>query len=121
MSSLNRPVPIHEAAEKMARQRAEAEHRRAVLALNAIRRLPGLERVTDIELSLALGVYAPQRGKGGRALVSRWSNGDVRPDTFHLATLELIAEHALVLVPDGADGRRTLYKIVPAYMLDEAA
>lgn len=101
-------VPILPDAQRLAESRHKEEQQRAARAIDRVCEHWGC---THIELSLALGVWAPDRGKGGRSLVSRWRAGERACDGYHLAVLELLADGELVLRHTGADGRRTLYAV----------
>lgn len=104
-------MPISEEARRLAEQRAQGERARARRAIDKIRAAYG---VTYTELSVAMGVHAPDVGQTGRALASAWRAGIRTPDAYHLAVLEMLAEGDLELEHIGAEGRRKLYKVVPA-------
>lgn len=104
----NVSMPVSDEAEQIARARAQAD---LVDWINTVCARYGLNLS---ELSMALGVYAPPQGQPGRALAARWKAGVRQPDAYHRSLLQLIAQGELELVEVGAEGRRKLFRVVPA-------
>lgn len=107
-------MPISASAEALAQQRVRDKHARLCAAIDRIVERYG---VTLVELSIALGVFAPPLGKGGASGVATWKAGRRTPDDYNRTLIELLAEGELVLLQTGAEGGRKLYKVVEA---DEA-
>lgn len=94
------------------KERARQAHLREMVDTIKAAHKPTL---TDVELSLALGVTAPALGqRGGTALVSRWYKGSHRIGDDLLLVLECLYSQSLKLVHKGFEGRRRLFDIEPA-------
>lgn len=67
--------------------------------------------VSQIELAVAIGVYAPPFGVGGNCGVNSWCRGNERPTNFNYYILEYLASGCLRLRQTGFDQRRLIYNI----------
>jgi len=78
--------------------------------------------LTHIELSIAMGVWAPARNKGGKSMAARWLAGNREPNDQQLATLEQLVKGTLRFLYVARDGRRVLYDLdtVPCPTCDYA-
>lgn len=69
-------------------------------------------RVNLTELSVAMGLFAPERGEPGRSMVSRWKGGEVLPSAENQMILEMLADGELELQLVRLEGRRRIYDVV---------
>ena len=95
--------------EEKAEQRKLQKKERTKLYISQILKRTGL---SQIELSLAMGVSAPLIGQQGRtAMVHRWIKGYDSPSPQNLAILELLAKGVLRLILVGRERNRRLCHI----------
>ena len=98
--------------DNIAKKRKERESQRFKRRVHdAILKITSELRITETELSLALGVRAPEPGGGGSSLVSQWKRGAKKPGKEMLAALEMLAQGELRLRQIGKEGRRTIYQV----------
>ena len=100
-----------EVRSKIEERIKEDERVRYVWIRGNIRRIISHLCVSQIELAIAIGVYAPPFGQGGNCGVNSWYHGNERPTDFHNHVLQDIASGYLRLRQTGFDQRRLIYRI----------
>jgi len=100
-----------EARQLLQTLREEKRRDQHAKTVSIIRSILRQNKITQVELSIAMGLWTPPRGKKGSSVISLWLGEHQRPGPKKVITLQLLEIGILRLVEKGRDGQRRLYDV----------